>query len=67
MLITPTGGTRVEFSSLNRTLEAMVDGCVLVGSGSPDFGGETESGSGVRSWSEDCDVTQYTTSAFMIT
>lgn len=66
MLITSTGGTRVELPNLNRTLGALVDDCVLVGSGSPDFGGEIESGPDVLSWSEDCNVTQYITSAFTI-
>lgn len=69
MLVTPVGEVCFGGPSLNITLEAVVDGSVLVGTGSSDFDGEWMSGSGpdLSYWSEDCDVTQCITSAFMTT
>ena len=71
MLARPVGDSLFERPSLNPTLVPLLDGSVPPASGSPSFDGEVTSGpvvgTGVSFWSEDCDVTQYTTSAFTTT
>ena len=70
MLVRPVGDSRFERPNLNPTLVLLLDGSVPPVSGSPSFDGEMTSGpvvGTVSCWSEDRDVTQYTTSAFTMT
>ena len=66
----PVGDSRFERPNLDPTLVLLLDGSVPPVSGSPSFDRETTPDpvvGTVSCWSEDCDVTQYTTSAFTMT
>jgi len=69
MVAMPAEEGLFERPKLNKTLEPLVDGSVPLGSGPPDFDGEMTSVvvGALSCRSEDCDVTQYITSAFTMT